>query len=120
MIAIAGCGVNPMLSIYDDDAKIASASNTCSIMNCEQVQSDLHCTASVGKMEGMDTIWVLDAEEDTAVDITYRINVSSGKMKLVWIDRRRRFRLSWNAILRWRTRFRKRCISKKGILKELG
>ena len=63
----------------------------------------------------MDTIWVLDAEEDTAVDITYRINVSSGKMKLVWIDRRRRFRLSWNAILRWRTRFRKRGISKKGI-----
>lgn len=86
MLAIAGCGVNPMLSIYDDDVKIASASNTYSIMNCEQVQSDLHCTASVGKMEGMDTIWVFDAEEDTAGDITYRINVSSGKMKLVWID----------------------------------
>ncbi len=83
---IAGCGVNPMLSVYDDDAKIASASNTYNIMNYEQVQSDLHFTASVEKMEGMDTIWVFDAEEDTEVDITYRLNVSSGKMKLVWIN----------------------------------
>lgn len=83
---IAGCGVNPMLSVYDDDVKIASASNTYNIMNYEQVQSDLHFTASVEKMEGMDTIWVFDAEEDTEVDITYRLNVSSGKMKLVWIN----------------------------------
>lgn len=83
---IVGCGVNPMLSIYDDDTRIASTLNTYNIMNCEQVQSDLHFAASVGKMEGMDTVWVFDAEEDTAVDITYRINVSSGKMKLVWID----------------------------------
>ncbi len=83
---IAGCGVNPMLSVYDDDAKIASSSNTYNIMNYEQVQSDLHFTASVEKMEGMDTIWVFDAEEDTEVDITYQLNVSSGKMKLVWIN----------------------------------
>lgn len=75
-----------MLAVYDDDAKIASNTNTYSLINCEQVQSDLHFTASVEKMEGMDTIWVFDAEKDTAVDITYKLNVSSGKMKLVLIN----------------------------------
>ena len=34
----------------------------------------------------MDTIWVFDAEEDKSLDITYTINVSSGKMKLVLIN----------------------------------
>lgn len=83
---LAGCGTNPMLAIYDNDAKIASNTNTYSLTNVEQVHSDLHFTASVGKMEGMDTVWVFDAEEDTAVDITYQLNVSSGKAKLVLID----------------------------------
>ena len=83
---ITGCGRNPMLAVYDNDAKIASNTNTYSLINYEQVQSDLHFTASVEKMEGMDTIWVFDAEEDTAVDITYKLNVSSGKMKLVLIN----------------------------------
>lgn len=83
---ITGCGRNPMLAVYDNDAKIASNTNTYSLINYEQVQSDLHFTASVEKMEGMDTIWVFDAEEDTAVDITYKLNVSSGRMKLVLIN----------------------------------
>ena len=73
----AGCGFNP---------KIAGDTNTYNLSNYEQVQSDLHFTASVGKMEGMDTIWVLDAEEDMTVDITYQLSVFSGKMKLVLID----------------------------------
>ena len=82
----AGCGFNPMLAVYDNNAKIASNTNTYNLSNYEQVQSDLHFTASVGKMEGMDTIWVLDAEEDMTVDITYQLSVFSGKMKLVLID----------------------------------
>ena len=82
----AGCGFNPMLAVYDDNAKIAGDTNTYNLSNYEQVQSDLHSTASVGKMEGMDTIWVLDAEEDMTVDIKYQLSVFSGKMKLVLID----------------------------------
>ena len=82
----AGCGFNPMFAVYDNNAKIAGDTNTYNLSNYEQVQSDLHFTASVGKMEGMDTIWVLDAEEDMTVDITYQLSVFSGKMKLVLID----------------------------------
>lgn len=37
-------------------------------------------------MEGMDTIWDWDAEEDTTLDITYTLNVLSGKAKLVLIN----------------------------------
>ena len=86
MVCVAGCGFNPMLAVYDNNAKIAGDTNTYNLSNYEQVQSDLHFTASVGKMEGMDTIWVLDAEEDMTVDITYQLSVFSGKMKLVLID----------------------------------
>lgn len=83
---LAGCGMNPMLAVYDNDTKIASESNTYSLTNYEQKHSDLHFTANVGKMEGMDTVWVFDAGEDTAVDITYQLNVSSGRAKLVLIN----------------------------------
>jgi len=51
-----------------------------------KLTEDGHFTASVEKMEGMDTIWVLDAEKDAALDITYTLNVFSGKMKLVLIN----------------------------------
>jgi hypothetical protein len=37
------------------------------------------------KIEGMDTIWAYEADKDTMLDITYLLNVSSGKSKLVLI-----------------------------------
>lgn len=80
---ITGCAVNPMVAVYDNDQKIASETNTYNLDKVEQTTEDGHFTASVEKMEGMDTIWVLDAEEDTALDITYTANVFSGKMKIV-------------------------------------
>ena len=83
---MTGCASNPMVEIYDNDKKIASDTNTYNLNDVEQTSEDGHFTASVEKMEGMDTIWVFEAEEDTALDITYTLNVSSGKMKLVLIN----------------------------------
>ena len=37
-------------------------------------------------MEGMGTVWRFDAEEETEVTITYMLDVSSGKAKLVLIS----------------------------------
>ena len=37
-------------------------------------------------MAGMDTIWNFDTEEDSVIDITYTLHVSSGKIKLVLIS----------------------------------
>lgn len=82
---MTGCA-NPMVAIYDNDIKIASSTNSYNLSNYEQTADDGHFTANVEKMEGMDTIWVFDAEEDTSLDITYTLNVSSGKMKLVLIN----------------------------------
>lgn len=104
---MAGC-VNPMASVYDNDSRIASASNSYNLNNIEQTSADGYFIASVEKMEGMDTIWVYEAimfkilrrimkfsmdtiwvyeaKEDTALDITYKLNVSSGKVKLALIN----------------------------------
>lgn len=82
---MTGCA-NPMVAIYDNDKKIASSTNSYNLNNCEQTTEDGHFTASVEKMEGMDTIWVFDTEEDTLLNITYTLNVTSGKMKLVLIN----------------------------------
>lgn len=82
---MTGCA-NPMVAIYNNDKKIAGSTNSYNLNNCEQTTEVGHFTASVEKMEGMDTIWVFDAEEDTLLDITYTLNVTSGKMKLVLIN----------------------------------
>ena len=83
---IIGCSLNPMLAVYDNDKKIASATNSYTLNNIEQSFEEKHFTASVEKMEGMDTIWVFDAKEDKTLDITYTLNVTSGKMKLALIS----------------------------------
>ena len=82
---MTGCA-NPMVAIYDNDIKIAGGTNSYNLNNYEQSVEDGYFTASVEKMEGMDTIWVFDAEEDTSLDIAYTLNVSSGKLKLVLIN----------------------------------
>lgn len=56
------------------------------LINVDQTCEDGHLTASVEKMEGMDTIWNFDTEEDIVIDITYTLHVSSGKIKLVLIS----------------------------------
>lgn len=83
---LAGCASNPMVAVYDNDIKIASSTNSYNLINYEQTAEDGHFTANVEKMEGMDTIWVFDVDEDTSLDITYTLNVYSGKMKLVLIN----------------------------------
>ncbi len=83
---ITGCAANPMVAVYDNDQKIASETNTYNLDKVDQTIENGHFAASVEKMEGMDTIWAMDAEKDTTLDITYTLNVFSGKMKLVLIN----------------------------------
>lgn len=83
---MAGCASNPIVSVFDNNRKIASDTNTYNLINVDQTCEDGHLTASVEKMEGMDTIWNFDTKEDIVIDITYTLNVSSGKIKLVLIS----------------------------------
>ena len=83
---MAGCASNPMVAVYDNDTKIASSTNTYNLINYDQTTENGHFTANVEKMEGMDTLWVFDAEEDVFLEITYTLNVYSGMVKLVLIN----------------------------------
>ena len=80
---VTGCASNAMTAIYNNDKKIA---NTYNLNSVEQTIYDGHFTANVDKMEGMDTIWFLDAKEDKELEMTYTLNVISGKAKLVLIN----------------------------------
>jgi len=82
----SGCASNSTIDVYDSDKKIASDTNTYNLSNYEQDVEDRHFTASVEMIEGMDTIWIFNATEDTTIDITYLLKVYSGKMKLVLIN----------------------------------
>lgn len=82
---LAGCAFQSMAAVYDDEKQIAGSSNSYSLINVKQTTEDGHFTASAEKMEGMDTIWDYEAEEAAELDITYTLNVYSGKLKLVVI-----------------------------------
>lgn len=81
---LTGCG--SMENLYDNDYKIASNSNSYSFNNVKQEVNDGTFHASIEEMEGMETVWTMEATETTNVDFTYAIKVYSGKVKLVLIS----------------------------------
>ena len=54
---MAGCASNPIVSVFDNNRKIASDTNTYNLINVDQTCEDGHLTASVEKMEGMNNQW---------------------------------------------------------------
>lgn len=83
---LAGCSANSMASIYNDNDKIASNSNSFNLDLNEQFIDGDKFSGSVKKFEGMDTIWSYEANEDMTIDMDYLLNVKSGKVKLVLIN----------------------------------
>lgn len=82
---LTACASNAMLDVYDDNLKIASDSNTYSLVNYEQIIEGHNCRATIEKFGGMDTVWTYHAAKDEMAELTYLISVYSGKMKLVLI-----------------------------------
>lgn len=82
---IIGCSKNYMTSIYNDNEKISSDTNSFNLDVKEQSIDGQKFKGVIEKIEGMDTIWTYEADKDTMLDITYLLNVSSGKSKLVLI-----------------------------------
>lgn len=72
--------------IYDDDKQISSSSNSFNMDITEQRIDGERFLAIINKMEGMDTIWSYESDEDKELDIKYLLNVNSGKFKLVLIS----------------------------------
>ncbi len=72
--------------MYNDDKKITSTSKTYSLVNYNQKIQGQQITGEFGKIEGMDTIWTYNAEEDMELEMTYLLNITKGKMKFVLIS----------------------------------
>lgn len=86
IMLFTGCSNNSMISIYNDKDKIASSTNSYNLIDTTQTIKENNFTGRVEKIEGMDTIWTYEADEDMSLDITYLLNVTKGKVKLVLIS----------------------------------
>lgn len=81
---LSGCS-NAMADIYDNESKITSDTNSFNLDGIEQEIEGNSYKATIEKMEGMDTVWTLDTEEETTVDISYDITLYNGKIKVALI-----------------------------------
>lgn len=85
IVFLTACSVNMMAVMYDNEGRIAGDTDSYNLFEVKQSQKNNHFYASVGKMEGMDTIWDYNAPEDTELSMTYTLNILSSKAKLVLI-----------------------------------
>lgn len=85
LLLLTGCS-NYMASLYDNNEKIASNTNSYTIVGIEQEIDNDKFSGKVKKLEGMDTIWTYDADEDITIDMIYKLDVKKGKVKLVLIS----------------------------------
>ena len=81
-----GCVMNSGDRVYDSEKELAGNYSSYNLTQSASSVSDNSLTGSALKMEGMGTVWRFDAEEETEVTITYMLDVSCGKAKLVLIS----------------------------------
>ncbi len=81
----ASCNSNSFSELYDDEARLASKSNTYSLANDQQSTDGTTCTVSAEEFEGMDTLWSYEAKETETIELTCQLTVYSGKLKLILI-----------------------------------
>lgn len=85
-MVLGGCSKNHMTSIYSDNEKISSNTNSFNLYIEKQNIEGRKFNGVIKKIEGMDTIWIYESDKDMELDMTYLLNVISGKVKLVLIE----------------------------------
>lgn len=85
-MVLVGCSKNYMASIYNDNEKISSDANSFNLDVDKQSIDGQKSKGVIKKIEGMDTIWTYESDKDIELDMTYLLNVVSGKLKLVLIS----------------------------------
>lgn len=85
-VLISGCVMNTGARVYDSDRAIASSSNSYNLTDYTGNQNGNTVSGSAEKLEGMDTVWSYEAEEEKEVTLSWKLNVSSGKAKFVLIN----------------------------------
>ena len=84
--SISGCSGSQMADLYDNEKEISSDSNSFNLDGIQQNIEEEKWTASVERLEGMDTVWSWEAQETTEAEFSYEITLYSGKLKVVLID----------------------------------
>ena len=85
-MVLVGCTKNHMTSIYNNNEEISSDTNSFNLDIVEQSIDGQEFKGVINKIEGMDTIWTYESDEDIELDMTYLLTVISGKLKLVLIS----------------------------------
>lgn len=85
LLGLTACASYSPAAIYDNEAKIATNSNSYSMVNSEQKILNQDYEGFIGKFEGTDTLWTYEAPQDEAVDLSHFVTIYRGKMKLVLI-----------------------------------
>ena len=83
-VIFSGCELHIMNSIYSNENKISSETNSFTLNDNNQIINDQEYEGKIN-FEGMDTIWTFNAEEESEVEISYVLSVNKGSAKLVLI-----------------------------------
>lgn len=86
ILSISGCILNLGKKIYDNEKILVKDYDSFNLVQSKQHIEDGTLCGSADIMEGMGTIWKFTATDNTDVSISYHIEVSSGKAKLVLIS----------------------------------
>lgn len=86
VLLLSGCVMNTGARVYDNERALAGDSNSYNLTNYSGSQSDQTVSGSAEKLEGMDTIWEFDTDEEKEVNISYSLTVTAGKAKLIYVS----------------------------------
>lgn len=86
VLLLSGCVMNIGARVYDNEGALAGDSNSYNLTNYSGSQSDQTVSGSAEKLEGMDTIWEFDTDEEKEVNISYSLTVTAGKAKLIYVS----------------------------------
>ena len=86
IMLLPGCALNTGARVYDDEKALAADYNSYNLINFSGSQSENTVSGSAERLEGVDTIWEFDAQEQAEVNIFCHLTVTSGKAKLVYVD----------------------------------
>ena len=86
VVLLSGCVMNTGARVYDNERALAGDSNSYNLTNYSGSQSDQTVSGSAEKLEGMDTIWEFDTDEEKEVNISYSLTVTAGKAKLIYVS----------------------------------
>ena len=84
VIILNGCDMNSKNSIYSNERKISSKTNSFNLRITQQSVNEEGYEGEI-QFEGVDTIWKCISDSESEVDVSYLLSLTKGMAKLVLI-----------------------------------